>query len=137
MNHWNGLPRVVRERAPKIIQRALNVLIVGAPTPLVPGPAPLPERNTAAINAYFEAQPEIDPEEDWDRSTDIPTAVDAEFYDSAEGENYDDDEDNGREGSDDAGDRLNNDTQVDGDGEDNEDAPGGARARTRPSMGDE
>jgi hypothetical protein len=73
MNHWNGLPRLVRERAPKIIQRALNVLIIGAPTPKVPGPAPLPARNDAAINAYFESQPELDLEEDLDLIPDIPS----------------------------------------------------------------
>jgi hypothetical protein len=143
MNHWNGLPRLVRERAPKIIRRALNVLIIGAPTPKVPGPAPLPERNDAAINAYFESQPDIDHEEDLNLIPNIPTAVDAEYYDSAEGENYDDEEDgedNGRQGSDDGGDCLNDDARVEGDEEnheDDEEAPGGARARTRPSMGDE
>lgn len=122
MNHWNDLPELVRDRAPKIIQRALNVLIIGAPTPKVAGPTPLPEGNTDAINAYFESQPEIDPEDDWDLVPDIPVAVDAEYYDSAEGEEYDEEGD-----WHDSGHRVSNEE---------EDHPG-ARARLRPSLGDD
>ncbi|SRR5258705_8530391 len=146
MNHWNDLPRLVRERAPKIIQRALNVLIIGAPTPKVARPAPLPDRNTDAINAYFQSQAEIDPEDDWDLVPDIPTAVDAEYYDSAEGEEYHEEDVgyNGQEHWDDSGDRGTNDgveDEVQLGGQDDlvggQDDLLGARTRSRPSLGDE
>jgi len=106
----------------------------------------LPDRQHRRHQRVFPVQAEIDPEDDWDLVPDIPTAVDAEYYDSAEGEEYHEEDVgyNGQEHWDDSGDRGTNDgveDEVQLGGQDDlvggQDDLLGARTRSRPSLGDE